>query len=75
MVYVKVLYLAILMEKLKKTMKRLEQLVARPSFEPGTSRMQASRVNVAPFCLRKKESDLGVLEAISLSYSWMSVSF
>lgn len=25
--------------------------------------------------LAKKESDLGVLEAISLSYSWMSISF
>jgi hypothetical protein len=52
--YVNVLYLAILMEKLNKTMKRLEQLVARPSFELGTSRMQASSINVALFCLRKK---------------------
>jgi hypothetical protein len=69
-VYVKVLYLAIVMEKLKKTMKRLEKLVVRQSFEPDTSGMQASSARVAPFCLRNsmKESDFGVFEAISLLF-------
>jgi hypothetical protein len=39
--------------------------------------MQTSNADDAPFCLQNcvKEIDLGVLEAISLSGSWMFVSF